>query len=203
MMVVILTLASIRYTDHHSQGGGGRDERQPEQHDPQRRRALQHRRRQRHVVLGRHLRQRSAPGSIYHHFPEGKEQLAEDAIRYTAERVLAHLRASTAVTPGDVLANFVAMWRHVVVSSGASTGCAIAGVAVDTPRDDAEVMRAVNVAFRSWSDLRWPNSSLRPGYRLTAPRRSRSPRSPAWKARSFFAAPKAALRRSMPWPKNS
>ena len=32
-------------------------------------------------------------GSIYHHFPDGKKQLAEDAIRYTADRVLAHLQA--------------------------------------------------------------------------------------------------------------
>jgi len=92
-------------------------------------------------------------GSIYHHFPQGKKQLAEDAIRWTAERVLAHLRASPAVTPGEVLAYFVSMWRYVVVSSGASTGCAVAGVAVDTPRDDAAVMRAVSAAFRSWSDL--------------------------------------------------
>jgi len=92
-------------------------------------------------------------GSIYHHFPEGKKQLAEDAIQWTAERVLAYLRASTAVTPGEVLAYFIAIWRHVVVSSGASAGCAVAGVAVDTPRGDADVMRAVSATFRSWSDL--------------------------------------------------
>lgn len=92
-------------------------------------------------------------GSIYHHFPEGKKQLESDAIRWTAERVLAHLRASTALTPGEVLAYFVAMWRYVVVSSGAAAGCAVAGVAVDTPADDATVMRAVSETFRSWSDL--------------------------------------------------
>lgn len=92
-------------------------------------------------------------GSIYHHFPDGKKQLAEDAISWTAQRVLAHLRASPAVAPGEVLAYFVAMWRYVVVSSGASSGCAIAGVAVDTPADDAAVMQEVSAAFRSWSDL--------------------------------------------------
>src|ERR1700681_2604119 len=92
-------------------------------------------------------------GSIYHHFPEGKKQLAEDAIRLTAQRVLAHLRASTAATPTEVLAYFVAMWRSVVVSSGASAGCAGAGVAVATPAGDAAIMQAVSEAFRSWSDL--------------------------------------------------
>src|SRR5258706_13273015 len=34
-------------------------------------------------------------GSVYHHFPEGKEQLAGDAIRWTSDRVLAHHRAGT------------------------------------------------------------------------------------------------------------
>jgi AcrR family transcriptional regulator len=92
-------------------------------------------------------------GSIYHHFPEGKKQLAEDAIRYTADRVLTHLRASKATTPADVLGYFTAMWRYVVVSSHARAGCAVAGVAVDTPADDATVMGLINETFKAWTAL--------------------------------------------------
>src|SRR2546427_3113489 len=70
------------------------------------------------------LAESGAPrGSIYHHFPEGKEQLAVDAIRWTSERVLAHLRAGTAVTASDVLKRFIALWRQVVVASGGAAGC--------------------------------------------------------------------------------
>src|SRR6267142_1316099 len=64
-------------------------------------------------------------GSIYHHFPEGKEQLAVDAIRWTSERVLAHLRAGTAVTPSDVLHRFIEMWRKVVLASHGAAGCVV------------------------------------------------------------------------------
>src|SRR5216684_1012059 len=71
-------------------------------------------------------------GSIYHHFPEGKKQLAEDAIRWTSERVLAYQRACPAVTASGVLAYFMDMWRRVVLTSGGSSGCAVAGVAIDT-----------------------------------------------------------------------
>src|SRR5205809_7789138 len=71
-------------------------------------------------------------GSIYHHFPQGKEQLAVDAIRWTSERVLAHLRAGTPVTASDVLKRFIALWRQVVVASGGAAGCVVAGVAIDT-----------------------------------------------------------------------
>src|SRR5882672_5290490 len=92
-------------------------------------------------------------GSIYHHFPEGKEQLAEDAIRWTSERVLAHLRAGTAVTASDVLKRFIAMWRQVVVTSGGAAGCVVAGVAIDTDATVAGQIDLVRSTFRSWVKL--------------------------------------------------
>jgi len=92
-------------------------------------------------------------GSIYHHFPEGKEQLAVDAIRWTSERVLAHLRAGTAVTPSDVLKRFIAMWRQVVVASGGAAGCVVAGVAIDTNAKKADHLDVVRSTFRSWVAL--------------------------------------------------
>jgi TetR/AcrR family transcriptional repressor of lmrAB and yxaGH operons len=92
-------------------------------------------------------------GSIYHHFPEGKGQLAEDAIKWTSERVLAHLRAGTAVTAPDVLKRFIAMWRQVVVSSGGAAGCVVAGVAIDTDASEAGQIDVVRLTFRSWVKL--------------------------------------------------
>src|SRR6202023_912507 len=62
-------------------------------------------------------------GSIYHHFPEGKDQLAEDAITWTSERVLAHQRTCPATTAEGVLDCFIDMWRQVVVASGGRAGC--------------------------------------------------------------------------------
>src|SRR2546428_9746694 len=71
-------------------------------------------------------------GSIYHHFPNGKEQLAADAIRWTSERVLAHQRACRATTPAGVLDCFIDMWRQVVLASGGAAGCVVAGGAIGT-----------------------------------------------------------------------
>jgi AcrR family transcriptional regulator len=92
-------------------------------------------------------------GSIYHHFPEGKEQMAEDAIRWTSERMLAHLRAGVAVTPADVLTRFIEMWRKVVLASHGSAGCVVAGVAIDTDARDADQIGLVRSTFRSWIAL--------------------------------------------------
>src|SRR2546422_11607095 len=74
-------------------------------------------------------------GSIYHHFPQGKEQLAGDAIKWTSERVLAHQRECQAKTPAGVLECFIDMWRQVVIASNGTAGCVVAGVAVGTMPD--------------------------------------------------------------------
>src|SRR6266705_156485 len=92
-------------------------------------------------------------GSIYHHFPQGKEQLAEDAIRWTSERVLAHQRACRATTPAGVLDCFIDMWRQVVLAAGGAAGCVVAGVAIDTVAADRSAMDLVRATFRSWVDL--------------------------------------------------
>ena len=89
-------------------------------------------------------------GSIYHHFPDGKAQLAEDAIQWTSERLLTHLRAGAPTTPSAVLERFIAMWRQVVVASAGSAGCVVAGVAIDTVPGEKELMEVVRVTFRSW-----------------------------------------------------
>jgi AcrR family transcriptional regulator len=90
-------------------------------------------------------------GSIYHHFPDGKRQLAEDAIRLTSGRVLAYLSAGSNDSASEALARFIGLWRQVVVTSQGSAGCVVAGVAVDTV-DDAELMHVVRATFRSWAD---------------------------------------------------
>jgi len=92
-------------------------------------------------------------GSIYHHFPEGKAQLAEDAIRWTSERLLAHLRAGTPAGPSAVLERFIDVWRRTVVASAGTAGCVVAGVAIDTVPEETGVMGLVRATFRSWAGV--------------------------------------------------
>ncbi len=100
------------------------------------------------------LEESGAPrGSIYHHFPDGKTQLAQEAIRRTSERVLAYLEAGTERTPADVLARFIGMWRRVVLASNGASGCSVAGVAIDSATGEGPLMELVRTIFHSWADL--------------------------------------------------
>jgi TetR/AcrR family transcriptional regulator, lmrAB and yxaGH operons repressor len=90
-------------------------------------------------------------GSIYHHFPGGKKQLAGDVIAWTSEQILGYQRGCPAVSAGGVLAWFIDLWRQSVLASGGCGGCPVAGVAMDA--DDDELTIAARAAFASWTAL--------------------------------------------------
>jgi TetR/AcrR family transcriptional repressor of lmrAB and yxaGH operons len=92
-------------------------------------------------------------GSIYYYFPDGKDQLAADAIRWTSDRVLAHQRECGATNAAGVLDCFIDMWRQVVLSSDGAAGCVVAGVAIDTFAREPGLIDVVRATFRSWIDL--------------------------------------------------
>jgi TetR/AcrR family transcriptional regulator, lmrAB and yxaGH operons repressor len=92
-------------------------------------------------------------GSIYHHFPGGKKQLAQDAIGWTSEQILAYLQACPATTPSGVLAWFIDLWRQSVQTSGGSSGCPVAGIAIDTGSATDDLIDAARGAFAQWTSL--------------------------------------------------
>ncbi|HEY1722125.1 MAG TPA: TetR/AcrR family transcriptional regulator [Magnetospirillaceae bacterium] len=92
-------------------------------------------------------------GSIYHHFPEGKAQLAEAAVSWVAQRVAAYQRAYTGTTTAGALERFISLWRSVVTSSQGGQGCALAGVTIDTAIADRHLLDITRAGFRSWIDV--------------------------------------------------
>jgi AcrR family transcriptional regulator len=92
-------------------------------------------------------------GSIYHHFPEGKKQLAEEAIQWTSEQILGYQRACPATTPAGVLNWFVDLWRQSLIASGCTAGCPVVGVAINTVAGEMDLIAVVRAAFQSWVAL--------------------------------------------------
>jgi TetR/AcrR family transcriptional repressor of lmrAB and yxaGH operons len=96
---------------------------------------------------------RAPRGSIYHHFPAGKEELVEAAMRWTTEQVLAYQRACTSRTSAGVLRHFVNLFRTSLVSSQCRAGCPIAGVIVDVHSGDDRFLAIGRSSFRAWVEL--------------------------------------------------
>ncbi len=92
-------------------------------------------------------------GSIYHHFPGGKVQLAVEAMRYAGDFVAAG--TESAIKEGDAVAAvhaFIGWWRRVLVKSDFQAGCPIAAVTVESHEEAPQLAQAAAHAFRRWQD---------------------------------------------------
>ena len=91
-------------------------------------------------------------GSIYHHFPGGKDELLVEAVRYVGGGVLRQLARRESPTPLETAQTFTAMWRRVLVGSDMAAGCAVAAAAIGTGAAGSAVFDAAAGVFRQWSD---------------------------------------------------
>ncbi|BAC74878.1 TetR family transcriptional regulator [Streptomyces avermitilis] len=94
-------------------------------------------------------------GSTYHFFPEGKQQLATEAVRYAGEAVARILRKELAAGPVAGLRAFLALWRGIVVESDFRAGCPVLAVSVEEPPADEipPALVAAAEAFEEWEHL--------------------------------------------------
>src|ERR1700745_1265243 len=91
-------------------------------------------------------------GSIYFHFPGGKEELAtEVTLLHVADRMADINRAAaTTDTAAELIAAFIGRERDILVSSNYREGCAVAPIVIEsTPASDV----LSDVARRAFQDL--------------------------------------------------
>jgi AcrR family transcriptional regulator len=90
-------------------------------------------------------------GSIYHHFPGGKQQLVAEAVTRYAEGIARRLR--TDVQSGhsrDVVGTFVDVVRTGLRASDFSRGCAIAAVVLDVTPSESVLLDLGSQALGAW-----------------------------------------------------
>ncbi|MGH2925892.1 MAG: TetR/AcrR family transcriptional regulator [Solirubrobacterales bacterium] len=90
-------------------------------------------------------------GSIYHHFPGGKAQLAGEAVDYVGGLAREAIADSLAdADPISALRSFVALWRADFERSGGRAGCPIVAVAVESHDEAPELLDSAAHAFELW-----------------------------------------------------
>jgi AcrR family transcriptional regulator len=93
-------------------------------------------------------------GSIYHHFPGGKAQLAEDTIRYATDAMTAGMEAAGGggSDPVAALRTFLAAWQQTLERSDFRAGCPVVAIAVEA-HNRPETLGAADGAFARWEAL--------------------------------------------------
>ena len=98
---------------------------------------------------------RAPLGSTYHYFPEGKQQLATEAVRHTGQWAARSLRKALEAGPVAGLQAFLTLWRKIVVDSDFRAGCPVLAVCIEEPPTDETptALAAAADVFDEWESL--------------------------------------------------
>jgi TetR/AcrR family transcriptional regulator, lmrAB and yxaGH operons repressor len=89
-------------------------------------------------------------GSLYHHFPGGKDELVLAALEHAGQQALDVLDRLSGKPARDIAETFLSLWRSVLSRSEFSAGCAVVAVTVAA---DSDALRArASDILRSWRE---------------------------------------------------
>ena len=93
-------------------------------------------------------------GSVYHHFPGGKEELILAALDLTGQRHDRFVDRFRGTSAEEITAGYLELWRRILVRSGLESGCPILAVTVS-----ASPVRCWTVPGRSSGPLNGTSST--------------------------------------------
>jgi AcrR family transcriptional regulator len=87
-------------------------------------------------------------GSVYHHFPEGKNQMIDSALDAAGDRAIELLDLKAGSSAEEIASWFLHIWREVLIRGKFEAGCAVLAVAVAA--DSPELLDHTARVFRTW-----------------------------------------------------
>jgi AcrR family transcriptional regulator len=87
-------------------------------------------------------------GSVYHHFPEGKDQMVGEAVDLAGAFLVGLLDKRAGASAVAITEHFLAIWRGVLAQSKCESGCAVLAVAVAS--DSPALLNHAAEVFRLW-----------------------------------------------------
>jgi TetR/AcrR family transcriptional repressor of lmrAB and yxaGH operons len=87
-------------------------------------------------------------GSVYHHFPRGKDQMIASALDVAGGRAIELLDQKAGAPAEEIAAWFLHIWREVLIRGKFQAGCAVLAVAVAA--DSPELLDQTARVFRTW-----------------------------------------------------
>src|ERR1700761_5327602 len=75
-------------------------------------------------------------GSIYHHFPEGKDQLVAAAVDLAGAHAVDYMESARGASAIEVTKRFLGVWRELLTRSNFAAGCCVLAVTIATDSPD-------------------------------------------------------------------
>ncbi len=92
-------------------------------------------------------------GSVYHHFPGGRDELLREATAYAGDVVARALERGARADPADALDAFLDGYRRQLLASDFRAGCPVVAVAIEARDDDPGLREQAAAAFERWLGL--------------------------------------------------
>ena len=102
------------------------------------------------VTIDEVLARSGAPrGSVYYHFPEGRNQILTEALRYSGESITAMIDDAASWGGRALLREFVEFWERTLSEGDFNAGCPVVAAAVGSD-DDPDLCAEAGAILGRW-----------------------------------------------------
>jgi AcrR family transcriptional regulator len=91
-------------------------------------------------------------GSVYHHFPEGRNQILAEALQYAGEAITEVIDDDAQMGGMYLVRHFVEFWEQLLVESDFTAGCPVVAAAIGSADDEPQLTTVAGSIFSHWRD---------------------------------------------------
>ncbi|MGH3524386.1 MAG: TetR/AcrR family transcriptional regulator [Mycobacterium sp.] len=103
------------------------------------------------VTIDEVLTRSGAPrGSVYYHFPDGRNQILTEALQYAGDLITADIDAAAGRGAMVLLRQFVEFWERLLADSDFNAGCPVVAAAIGSATDEVRLTAEAGQIFERW-----------------------------------------------------
>jgi TetR/AcrR family transcriptional regulator, lmrAB and yxaGH operons repressor len=105
------------------------------------------------VTIDEVLARSCAPrGSVYYHFPDGRNQILTEALQYAGEAITEVIDEAAQKGGMYLVRQFVEFWEDLLVESDFTAGCPVVAAAIGSADDEPQLTTVAGGIFSHWRD---------------------------------------------------
>ena len=103
------------------------------------------------VTIDEVLARSGAPrGSVYYHFPDGRNQILTEALRYSGDSITSMIDDAAGWGAKALLREFVEFWVRQLSDGNFTAGCPVVAAAIGSDDDDPKLSTDAGVILGRW-----------------------------------------------------
>ena len=89
-------------------------------------------------------------GSVYYHFPDGRNQILTEALRYAGDAITADIDGAAGRGAKALVREFVKFWERALADSDFNAGCPVVAAAIGCADDEVQLAAEAGRIFAHW-----------------------------------------------------